>query len=369
MWYLNRMRLWTLGAAVISLSFPTRADARELEKPAKLSEYVLVWADASFLLAPDNKAAKLKLGSFPDGRAHRLGEVIPMKVLGLSGELVQVAPLSEVVRPDGSRRRQTHCGWLYLREHFVEFTSLFVHQRDLAPVVTSKIEHVHADGTGLALEPGTPVNTAGERWTALASFLEVPLPEGAPVGWSYASPPARFDDRAGSDTFAITSLEKLEVGGVVSSARYRPPLRPVAYDLAERSDGTNLVSFEWHCGHVRVSAPAGELVALGHRSPKLAADFSGGVGLGMGSLGTFGTNPIIIPAGTALRTAGRVVGRAASNITVPSADKPCVRVSPFITSDEVGPPRPEQPSERPELELCAAKNALSRTSAPGGRFR
>ena len=165
---------------------------------------VLVWHDATLFAEPSETARTLQLATFDAARKHRVGHVVPMKVIAGKGPFIEVelagdedCTWSRVVVPDDLAR-----------------VRMFVRRTDLAPVLVKSFTKTFEDGTSISLDVGTPL-VATDANTYVVSLhgdeLEVDVPATS-VGHAYV-PKKSAGVIAAGQTLEIAAATKATLGG------------------------------------------------------------------------------------------------------------------------------------------------------------
>ncbi|MEO1272963.1 MAG: hypothetical protein AAFX99_33150, partial [Myxococcota bacterium] len=160
-------RCFTLSMTLIALlwcgcatqSIPTSKPPPTAPPPTTQSfinpTYTLVWADAH--LYP-NRASATAFRAYDfgqDGRSSRPGQLFTARVLQRDGAWYQIATHIE--------HEEHHC----IAERLLVWDGvelkLWVHERDLAPTLNTRLDVAFDDGTQATLHPGTPI-VAGRPW-------------------------------------------------------------------------------------------------------------------------------------------------------------------------------------------------------------
>ena len=117
--------------------------------------HALVWSDAALYRAPGAEFLAQAYDFRTSERAARPGQLFVARVLGVEGDWYKLST--------GLRDAGLHC---VTRSPFAWSgvdLEVWVHARDLAPTLAAPLERDFADGTRVALRPGTPV-LDGRPW-------------------------------------------------------------------------------------------------------------------------------------------------------------------------------------------------------------
>jgi len=243
---------------------------------SKLAGNVLVWVDAPMYLDANAKSPSIKLGTLDQGRDQDVGFVVPMHVIGDSGDFVEVEPTADV-----------ECAWWRLaRPAGLSSLHLFVRRDDLAPVLTKPFTATFKDGSRIALEPGVAV-LAGK-----VAFHDGLVPAAIPDasrGLAYTPHPVAAVPKRGAHTFLLDEKTEVTLGKETFA------LGPWVATTAEPHGARMLVHLAARCMTAVISAPKEHIhrdVALGHGPPGAAFD--------PGKLATVSGDRYYLAQGTAL---------------------------------------------------------------------
>lgn len=321
-----------------------------------ISGFVEVFADAEIFTTPKADAPRFRLASYPGDeprRAHPRG-VIFLPVKKDHGTFIEVG-LSPV--PDGMNV-DMGCGELSLellgdKSDLTIDVGLFVRRADLAAVIAKPFAKRWDDGTSVELEPGALVAPVSGGLVAELDGLMRRLEGDATIAHSF---PAAPKEREGAPAkVTLYGLDDLTLGGA-SLPRPGWLIAPSASD-AKKSGDRVLFPLVGRCHRVVVSAPAS---AVRPYEPKERA--LGGMGLGLGGLGTIGDAPVwVMPKGTSLDcSVGGVHAKIERDRTLGEERKDlCVSLSLAATSRYVFVDHPE--SHDAKVSCCAkASRAVQR---------
>ncbi len=127
--------------------------------PAPEDTFVLVWLDAPLHRRPGDDAP-LQIYDFDDGRAQRPGQALVARLVARQGPWHELVPVARWLDDD---RHTRHCiGTSFVTDDGLEVV-VWVHEDDLAPVLTRTLTQAHPDGTSVTLEPGVPI-VGGNPW-------------------------------------------------------------------------------------------------------------------------------------------------------------------------------------------------------------
>jgi hypothetical protein len=215
-------------AIVAALAVPAAAEP--------LTGNVLVWADA--LLYPDTNTAGqgVRVGTLDLGREKDVGYVVPMRVVGTKGDLVQVEPTTDV-----------ECVWWHLiKPDGLDTVRLFVKRADLAPVLTKPFKATYKDGSRIDLQPGVPV-LAG-KVAFHRGVVTVSIPD-ASIGLSYAPHKIAPVLKPDKKKFLLDEATPVTLG----TATF--PFGPWVAGAAEKRGARMLVPIAARCMTAVLSAP------------------------------------------------------------------------------------------------------------------
>ena len=257
------MRAWVLACG--SLLFVARAHADDLpavpspDAKTKLTGTVLVWQDATLIVDPTPtphmggpKPTTLQLAQLVKPRADVVGHVIPMKVVGMSGDLVEVETLDK-----GECTGVTVDG-------LVKHLRVLVARTDIAPVVTKKFSAKYKDGSRIDVGVGVPVvPTSDGSYLVPVDVAQLPVAIPATsVGFSYrAATPIPTPKRKRSP---FQSSSEVQSGTTVSFAdrSFTSDLDQAQSDQIETKDKISLFSLDEACVHATVVVPTDHLSEL-----------------------------------------------------------------------------------------------------------
>jgi hypothetical protein len=327
-------------ASLLMLAAST-ATADSLDPPApdaavKLAGHIVVWNDARFFLEADDNGPRLQAGVLQGLRNRNLGHVLPMRVLGTSGDFIEVEPVAGV-----------DCTWTRLPQpEDLDKLRVFVKRSDIAPVVAKPFSKNYKDGTSVAVWPGLPVLPGGDTGLYRVTFggktLWAPVPSSS-IGYSYAfgAPPVA---KRGPDKFRIDDGTKVTLG-----ERTFDLADMLTVPAVEKRGATSFVQLVSTCLKLRVAVPSKDV-----QESSFAGVGPGGGGRGLG----YGER-WVLPKGTPLYSPSmkRQVAVVASPIDVrkpeASATNACI-VRPFVLdhpdylAPQTDPPKPVQ-----NLMVCA----------------
>ena len=170
--------------------------------------FALVWYDALLHRSLDDEAP-LQAYDFGDlPRERRPGQVFTVRRLESRGEWVKVGGVD---RWHDDEWRSIHCiGSDIFDTHEVN-VAVWVHERDLAPVLTAPFELRHEDGTYVSLTPGVPL-IGGKPWLDGYSFpFSVPAES---IGLAYEPAPFQETSLPPSSNFAAKPASvQVSLGG------------------------------------------------------------------------------------------------------------------------------------------------------------
>jgi hypothetical protein len=222
----------------------------------KLTGNVLVWVDAPMYLDASATGPSVKLGTLDQGRDQDVGFVVPMHVIGTSGDFVEVEPTADV-----------ECAWWRLaRPDGLTSLHLFVRRDDLAPVLVKPFTATFKDGSRIALEPGVAV------LDGKVAFHDAVVPAAVPEasrGIAYAPHSVAAVPKRGAHTFLLDEKTEVTLGTQTFA------LGPWVANTAEPRGKRMLVHLAARCMTAVISAPKEHLhrdVALGHGPPGVSEE-------------------------------------------------------------------------------------------------
>ncbi|HEY4178738.1 MAG TPA: hypothetical protein VGM90_17950 [Kofleriaceae bacterium] len=300
----------------------------------KLAGNVLVWVDAPLYLDASTDAPSIRLAKLDNGRTKDVGQVIPMHVLGTTGELVEVEPAAEI-----------ECGWWRMvRPDALASLRLYVQRADLAPVVTKAFSATFKNGTRISLQPGVAVvaNTVAFH----DGIAPVTVPD-ANLGLAY---------RAHAITPIVKPVKKTamldeKTDVMLGDATFT--LGPWVSGSAERRGDRMLFPIAARCMTATVSAPTEHV----HLNVSVGVGIDGGAGGTAGSKGG-GSERRYLKVGTKLtsETGDHVVATLAKELEVATSTGARVCSDFVVTREEVvieGPHLPDAAIPARRLHLCA----------------
>jgi hypothetical protein len=256
---------------------------------------VLVWQDASFYGEASDTAPAIKL-SAPLVRDTTLGRVVPMSVLGVHGDWVEVEPTTSTYCTDARLVPPDDLAKL----------RLFVKRADLAPVLTAPVAVAGPDGSKLALKPGVPVAPGHFAYQGLSVAAEIPP---GSIGLSYVAPKAARGD------LAIRQLA-LKAGAKVKLAGQTLTIAAITPSAHVEHRGTDvLVTLEDGCTSLVVVAPSTAITDFDDEAP--TGDPAGPGSGGTGVITLRGND--YLPIATALWAGSHQVAYAAKPLYLPGA--------------------------------------------------
>jgi hypothetical protein len=163
----------TAGSRSIELSIAiVAALAGSAAAEAPLSGNVLVWADAPLYLDAAASGASVRVGTLDLGREKDVGHVVPMHVVSVHDDVVEVEPTAD-----------TECAWWRMvKPEGLDNVRLFVKRADLAPVLTKAFKASYKDGSSVSLQAGVAVLDGTVGFNRGVVPVKIPA---ASVGVSY----------------------------------------------------------------------------------------------------------------------------------------------------------------------------------------
>ncbi|HTL32260.1 MAG TPA: hypothetical protein VL326_04000 [Kofleriaceae bacterium] len=197
---------------------------------------VLVWADAPMYLDPGDSGPSVRVATLDLGREKDVGYVFPMKVVGTSGDFLEVEPTADV-----------ECAWWrMIKPDGLDTVHLYVKRADLAPVLVKPHKATHKDGTSVALQIGVPVLAGKVAFNR--GVVPVAIPE-ASLGVTYAPHKIAAVPKPGKTKFLLDEATEVTLG----DASF--PLGPWVAAAAKPKKQRMLVSIAARCMSAVVSAP------------------------------------------------------------------------------------------------------------------
>ena len=320
-------------AIVAALAVPAAAEA-------PLTGNVLIWADAQ--LYPDATATgpSVRVGTLDLGREKDVGYVVPMRVVGTQGDLVEVEPTADV-----------ECAWWRMvKPDGLDSVRLYVKRADLAPVLSKPFQASYKDGSRIALEAGIAVLAGKVAFNR--GVVPVAIPDSS-LGLSYPPHKVAAVVKPDKRKFLLDEATEVKLG----TATF--PLGPWVAGSAERRGDRMLVPIEARCMTAVISAPKGRVHAGVSINQGLAGDPASAPRMLAG-----GAERHYLPAGTKLTSekGDHVVGKldAERDVQKPKpGERACAefvitRDDPFIdVPHTIDVSRPNR-----TLKLCAPASAM-----------
>ena len=306
----------------------------------KLAGNVLVWIDAP--LYPDATATgpSIHLGALDHGRDQDVGHVVPMHVVGVQGDVVEVEPTADI-----------ECAWWrVVRPAQLASLHLFVKRSDLAPVIVKPFAAAFKDGTRIALQPGVAV--LGGHVSFHGGSVPVAVPE-AYLGVAYPPHAIAAVPKPAKHTVLLDEKTDVKLGDQTFA------LGPWVSGTAERRGDRVLFPLDVRCMSAVVSAPKDRVqhdVSLGGKAA------TGGFGIRAAGRGN--ADRYYLPKGTALTSehGDHVVATLAAELDVkkPIGGRGCGDVVVAYDEPIVEAPHPNEAS-RPDrtLQLCGPAEAVA----------
>jgi hypothetical protein len=170
----------------------TKTEAQQLMGNA------LVWVDAQMFLDGAATGPSIRLAALDLGREEDVGYVVPMRILGTRGELVQVEPTPDV-----------ECAWWRaVSPAGLEGLRLWVKRTDLAPVLVKPFKAKFKDGSSIDLQPGVPV--LNDKVAFHEGRMSASVPK-ASLGIAY-KPYAIKPPKPGKATFLLDEKTSVKLG-------------------------------------------------------------------------------------------------------------------------------------------------------------
>jgi hypothetical protein len=264
-------------------------------------------------------------------RRDNAGHVVAMRAVASHGAFVEV----ELVDDAG-------CTWTRMSTtDDIAKLHLFVKRGDLAPVLTKPFDKTFADGTRIALRPGTPVvpTNSGFAVSVRGHVLDAEVPA-ASVGHAYAPEKAK--------ALAVTAHE-FAVTGKATVGDQAVSLDGMRAIASEARGASTLVTFEERCMSLAALAPTKAVRQLDDEEAEVD---SGGGGLATLDL----RDSSYIPPATPLASgSGRQIAYAAKPIylmAAPSGKNACIDRRVRLTTVLAGAPAVDVGDVDDHLRLC-----------------
>jgi hypothetical protein len=299
---------------------------------------VLVWADAPLYPDPHESGQSVRVATLDLGREKDVGYVIPMKVVGASGEFLEVEPTADV-----------ECAWWRMvKPDGLDTMRLYVKRADLAPVLVKPFKATHKDATTIALQVGVPVLDGKVAFNRGVVPVAIPA---ASIGVSYTPHKIAPVAKPAKTKFLLDEATDVTLGDATF------PLGPWVAGAAKAKKQRMHVSIAARCMTAVVSAPKDRVHA--------------GVSINQAvESKTAATRPATssahyLPAGTKMMTetgdhvvgtldADRLVMKPKAGAARACADFVVTRDDPFVdVPHTVDTPQPQR-----TLKLCAAADAV-----------
>jgi hypothetical protein len=215
-------------AIVAALAVPAAAEP--------LTGNVLVWADALLYLDPNTSGPSVRVGTLDLGREKDVGYVVPMRVVGAQGDLVEVEPTPDV-----------ECAWWHvIKPDGLDKVRLYVKRADLAPVLIKPFRATYKDGSRVDLQVGVPVLAGKVAFNR--GVVPVAIPD-ASLGLAYAPQKIAAVVKPDKKKFLLDEATEVKLGGAAF------PLGPWVAGAAVRRGDRMLVSIAARCMTAVISAP------------------------------------------------------------------------------------------------------------------
>ena len=197
---------------------------------------VLVWADAPLYPDPGSSGPSVRVATLDLGRDKDIGYVFPMKVVGGTGEFLEVEPTTDV-----------ECAWWRMvKPDGLDSMRLYVKRADLATVLVKPFKATHKDGTSVALQVGVPVLAGKVAFNR--GIVPVAIPE-ASLGVAYAPHKIAAVAKPAKTKFLLDEATDVTLGDATF------PLGPWVAAAAKPKKQRMLVSIASRCMTAVVSAP------------------------------------------------------------------------------------------------------------------
>jgi hypothetical protein len=197
---------------------------------------VLVWADAPLYSDPNDSGPGVRVATLDLGRDKDVGYVYPMKVIGGTGEFLEVEPTADV-----------ECAWWrVVKPDGLDTVHLYVKRADLAPVLVKPFKASHKDGTSISVQAGVPVLAGKIAFNR--GVVPVAIPE-ASLGLAYAPHKIAAVAKPGKTKFLLDEATEVTLGDASFS------LGPWVAAAAKPKKQRMHVSIAARCMTAVVSAP------------------------------------------------------------------------------------------------------------------
>ncbi|MFT3696456.1 MAG: hypothetical protein QM831_25170 [Kofleriaceae bacterium] len=298
----------------------------------KLSGNVLVWADAPLYLDAKAGAASVVIGGF-EKPGRRASYVIPMHVVGESGDFVEVEPTKDfdctwakVVKPEG-----------------LATLHLFVQKSDLSRVVAKPWSTSFKNGSKISLQAGVSVHEG--KVAVDDQQLEVDVPE-ANLGLAYASHAVSEPAKPTSHTAMLDEASQVTLGDKTFA------LGPWVSASAENRGANVLFPIASRCVSAVVSVAKDRV----QRNVSVGGSATGDAGMEHGR-GTSNADRYYLPSGQAMtsETGDHVVATLAGefDVTKPTGATACGDFVVTLASSRITTPILEAGRPKRTMHLCA----------------
>ena len=197
---------------------------------------VLVWADATLYPDPHESGPGVRIATLDLGREKDVGYVFPMKIVGTSGELIEVEPTADV-----------ECAWWRIvKPDGLDSMRVYVKRADLAPVLVKPFKATHKDATSISLQVGVPVLAGKVAFNR--GVVPVSIPE-ASLGISYTPHKIAAVAKPAKTKFLLDEATEVTLGTEAFA------LGPWVAAAAKPAKKRMLVSIAARCMMAVVSAP------------------------------------------------------------------------------------------------------------------
>lgn len=196
---------------------------------------MLVWADAPMYLDAAASGASVRVGTLDLGREKDVGHVVPMRVVSVHDDVVEVEPTAD-----------TQCAWWRMvKPEGLDNVRLFVKRADLAPVLAKPFKATYKDGSRVSLQAGVAVlgGTVGFN----RGVVPVKIPD-ASIGLSYKPHKVAGVPKL-TRKFLLDEATDVMLGGTTF------PLGPWVAGAATKRGKRMMVTIAARCMTAVISAP------------------------------------------------------------------------------------------------------------------
>jgi hypothetical protein len=300
---------------------------------------VLVWADATLYPDAHESGQSVRIATLDLGREEDVGYVFPMKVVGGSGEFLEVEPTADV-----------ECAWWrVVKPDGLDTVRLYVKRADLAPVLVKPFKATHKDATTISLQVGVPVLAGKVAFNRGVVPVAIPA---ASIGISYTPHKIAPVAKPAKAKFLLDEATDVTLGDATF------PLGPWVAAAAKPKKQRMHVSIAARCMTAVVSAPKDRVHAGVAINQAVQSETSA-------TRPAASSSTHYLPAGTKMMTetgdhvvgtldADRLVMKPKAGAARACADFVVTRDDPFVdVPHTIDTPQPQR-----TLKLCAAADAV-----------